>query len=112
MIKVIFSGIGCFLVALCLREYIGNILFILFVILLGFVAYGLSIFFYIKSQGIIGASKTSAFYSVAPFIVAFLSYFLLNETLRGSYFIGLIIMIVRTIIVIIDTLSYKQVDFK
>ena len=112
MIKGIFSGIGSFIVALCLREYIGNILFILFALLLGFVAYGLSIFFYIKSQGIIGASKTSAFYSVAPFIGAFLSYLLLNETLRGSYFIGLIIMIVGTIIVIIDTLSYKQVDFK
>ena len=77
-------------------------------LLLGFVAYGLSIFFYIKAQGIIGASKTSAYYSVAPFIGTFLSFIIFKEKLAWSYFVGLAIMIIGTIIVVIDTLAIKH----
>ena len=72
---------------------------------MGFVAYGLSIFFYIRAQGIIGASKTSAYYSVAPFIGTFLSFIIFNEQLTFYYFIGLGIMIIGTILVVKDTLS-------
>lgn len=108
MIKGIFSGIGSFIVALCLRESISSIYYILIAMLLGFVAYGLSIFFYIKSQGIIGASKTSAFYSVAPFIGTFLSFIILKETLKWSYYIGLIFMILGTIVVVMDTLVVQE----
>ena len=74
----------------------------------GFVAYGLSIFFYIKAQGIIGASKTSAYYSIAPFIGTLLSVVILEEKLTWSYFLGLTIMIGGTIIVVIDTLEKKH----
>ena len=77
-------------------------------LLLGFVAYGLSIFFYIKAQGIIGASKTSAYYSVAPFIGTFLSFIIFEEKLTWPYFVGLGIMIIGTIIVVIDTLAIKH----
>ncbi|MBQ6817063.1 MAG: DMT family transporter [Bacilli bacterium] len=80
----------------------------LIALLLGFVAYGLSIFFYIKAQGIIGASKTSAYYSVAPFIGTFLSFIIFQEKLTWSYFVGLAIMIIGTIIVVIDTLAKKH----
>ena len=80
----------------------------LIALLLGFVAYGLSIFFYIKAQGIIGASKTSANYSVAPFIGTFLSFIIFQEKLTWSYFVGLAIMIIGTIIVVIDTLAKKH----
>ena len=67
-LKGIFSGIGSLIVSLCLKETFPHIGYFALALLLGFVAYGLSIFFYIKAQGIIGASKTSAYYSVAPFI--------------------------------------------
>lgn len=104
-IKGIFSGLGSLIVAIFLKETFNNLMYYIFALLLGFVAYGLSIFFYIKAQGIIGASKTSAYYSVAPFIGSFLSFLLFQENLTFSYFIGLIIMIIGTIIVVIDTLS-------
>lgn len=74
----------------------------------GFVAYGLSIFFYIKAQGIIGASKTNAYYSIAPFIGTLLSVIILEKKLTWSYFLGLTIMIGGTIIVVIDTLEKKH----
>lgn len=107
-LKGIFSGIGSLIVALCLKEGFPSIQYFLYALLLGFVAYGLSIFFYIKAQGIIGASKTSAYYSVAPFIGTFLSFMIFQEKLSWSYFIGLIFMIIGTIIVVCDTLEKKD----
>ena len=44
------------------------------VLLLGFVAYGLSIFTYVRAQKTLGAVKTSAFYAIAPFAGAVLSF--------------------------------------
>ena len=108
MIKGIFSGLGSLVVALCLKESFAHIGYILLAMLLGFVAYGLSIFFYIKAQGVIGAAKTSAYYSIAPFVGTFLSFIVFNEELSWSYFAGLVIMIIGTIIVVIDTLSKKH----
>lgn len=107
-IKGIFSGLGSLIVAIILNESFSNILFISLALLLGFISYGLSIFFYIKAQGVIGAAKTSAYYSIAPFIGTFFSFLILNETLSITYFIGLFIMILGTIIVIKDTLSTKN----
>ena len=107
-IKGIFSGLGSFIVAICMKETIPNYIYIILALILGFVAYGLSIFFYIKAQGIIGAAKTSAYYSVAPFIGTFLSFLLFSDKLSWSYFVGLGIMIIGTIIVVIDTLEEKN----
>lgn len=107
-LKGVFSGLGSLIVALILKENFSTIGYILLVMLLGFVAYGLSIFFYIKAQGIIGASKTSAYYSIAPFIGTLLSVIILEEKLTWSYFLGLTIMIGGTIIVVIDTLEKKH----
>lgn len=107
-LKGIFSGLGSLIVALCLKETFPHIGYFALALLLGFVAYGLSIFFYIKAQGIIGASKTSAYYSVAPFIGTFLSFIIFKEKLKWSYFVGLGIMIIGTIIVVIDTLAKKH----
>ena len=111
-IKGVFSGLGSLIVALCLKESFASLYYFALALLLGFVAYGLSIFFYIRSQAIIGASKTSAYYSVAPFIGTFLSFLLFEEELKMSYFIALFIMILGTIIVVIDTLSNgKEIDY-
>ena len=64
--------------------------------LLGFVAYGLSIYFYIYAQRDLGAAKTSAYYAIAPFIGAILS-FMIFQTIPGiPFFIALIIMITGT----------------
>lgn len=111
-IKGIFSGLGSLIVALILKEQFGYITYILFALLLGFIAYGLSIFFYIKAQGTIGAARTSAYYSLSPFLGTFLSFIILKEKLTLPYFIGLIIMILGTVIVVIDTLSIKLIKSK
>lgn len=96
------------IVAMCLSERFAGLPYLALALLLGFVAYGLSIFFYIKAQGIIGAAKTSAYYAIAPFIGTFLSFFIFEEKLIWTYFVGLGIMIVGTAIVVIDTLAKKH----
>jgi len=72
--------------------------------LLGFVAYGLSIFLYIRAQRNIGAAKTSAYYAVAPFVGSFLAFAVNGEKLGATYYIGLILMLVGTSFVVYDTM--------
>ena len=106
-LKGIFSGLGSLIVALCLQEQFARIGHFALALSLGFVAYGLSIFFYIKAQGSIGASKTSAYYAVSPFIGTFLSFVIFQEKPTATYFVGLAIMVAGTLIVVIDTLDEK-----
>ncbi|MBR2441765.1 MAG: DMT family transporter [Clostridia bacterium] len=107
-LKGIFSGLGSLIVAICLRENFASIGYFALALALGFVAYGLSIFFYIKAQGMIGASKTSAYYAIAPFIGTFLSFMIFDEKPTWAYFLGLCIMIIGTAIVVVDTLAQKH----
>jgi len=108
VLKGLFSGGGSFLVALLLREELPNLRYVLAAMLLGFVAYGLSIFLYIRAQRSLGAAKTSAYYAVAPFVGAFLSFVLIGEPLTDSYLIALLVMIVGTGFVVVDTLTNRH----
>ena len=103
-LKGFFSGTGSFIIAIILGENIPEIKYILFALLLGFVAYGLSIFMYIRAQRDLGAAKTSAYYAIAPFIGAFLAFIVNGEKLTMIYFIGLIFMIIGSVIVVYDTM--------
>ena len=73
-------------------------------LVLGFVAYGLSIFLYVRAQNTLGAAKTSAYYAVAPFVGAFLSFLLLKESLSWIYLAALVVMVAGAALVVIDTL--------
>lgn len=59
--------------------------YIVAVMILGFVAYGLSIFLYIRAQRDLGAAKTSAYYAAAPFVGSFLAFVINGEKLEASY---------------------------
>lgn len=108
IIKGIFSGLGSLIAALIIREEIPTLLHIGLVLLLGFVSYGLSINFYISAQKYIGAAKTSAYYSIAPFLGVIFSLLLLRERPQIQFYVALIIMILATILIIKDTLSISQ----
>lgn len=103
-LKGLGSGTGSLIVAFIIGESFPNIKFVLPVLVLGYVAYGLSIFTYVRAQKTLGAAKTSAYYAVAPFIGAFLSFVFLKEELTKSYLTALLIMVAGTILVISDTL--------
>lgn len=103
-IKGFFSGTGSLVIAMLCREKFPEAKYFLIALFLGFVAYGLSIFTYIRAQETLGAAKTSAYYAVAPFIGGFLSFVLLGETLSVTYAAAMAVMVVGTALVILDTL--------
>lgn len=107
-IKGTFSGLGSLIVALVIGEKIPGILWILAVLLLGFVAYGLSINFYIKAQKDLGAAKTSAYYSIAPFLGVAFGMLLLGERPAVQFYLGLAIMIAATVLMIRDTIGLQH----
>jgi drug/metabolite transporter (DMT)-like permease len=94
VIKGFGSGLGALAIAFAVGGQISSFAYIPAVLLLGFVAYGLSIFFYVYAQREIGAAKTSAYYAVAPFIGVLLSFLFLGERPNMLFAIALLIMIV------------------
>ena len=104
VLKGIFSGLGSLVIAMMKREIMPGAEYIAIALLLGFVAYGLSIFLYVRAQNILGAAKTSAYYAIEPFVGAFLSFVFLREQLSRMYFAALIVMIAGSTLVVADTL--------
>ncbi len=94
VIKGIFSGIGSLMIAFVLNQVVWDLGLILITLLLGFVAYGLSIFFYVTAQRELGAAKTSAFYAFAPFVGAFLSLIIFQEIPKINFYLALVLMAV------------------
>ena len=93
LLKGIFSGIGSVIIGLCINERL-TVLWSVFAVLgVGFVSYGLSIFFYVYAQRLLGAARTSAYYAVAPFIGTLLSLVVFRELPHYTYFIALGLMI-------------------
>ena len=94
MVKGICSGTGSIIIGFLCRERILHLWTIPAVLLLGFVAYGLSIYFYVYAQRILGAARTSAYYAVAPFIGVFLSLLIFREVPGLLFIAALILMII------------------
>ena len=105
ILKGIFSGLGALIIGLIRREPFPAIGYIAAALLLGFVAYGLSIFLYVRAQSVLGAAKTSAYYAVAPFVGALLSFVILRERLSWLYFVSLLVMLGGAALVVVDTLK-------
>lgn len=108
VLKGVFSGLGSLVIALVKGETLPGLGSIAAALLLGFVAYGLSIFLYVRAQNILGASKTSAYYAVAPFVGSFLSFVFLRERLSWMYLTALVIMIMGSALVVMDTLAHHH----
>ena len=104
-VKGICSGLGSLILALTVGEPLPPLTAMLPVLLLGFVAYGLSIYFYIFAQRDLGAAKTAAFYSIAPFLGVFFSMALLGETPGVQFYLGFAVMAAAAVLLIRDTLS-------
>lgn len=105
-VKGFFSGLGSFVIAVLGGEEFPEWRYIPAVLSLGFVAYGLSIFSYIRAQKTLGAAKTSAYYAVAPFIGGFLSFLFLGERLSAAYAAAITVMAAGTVLVVFDTLAH------
>ncbi len=94
LLKGIFSGLGSVIIGLCIGERITTLWSVLAVLAVGCVAYGLSIFFYVYAQRLLGAARTSAYYAIAPFIGTLLSLIIFRDIPGYTYFIALGIMVI------------------
>lgn len=92
VIKGFGSGGGSLVIALLQGERLTDGLAALGALALGFVAYGLSIFFYIYAQRGLGAAKTSAYYAVAPFLGAGLSLAIFRQAPSPIFLVALLLM--------------------
>ncbi len=94
LLKGIFSGLGSMILGFCFGERLTNVWSVFAVLGVGFVAYGLSIFFYVYAQRLIGAARTSAYYAIAPFIGVVLSLLIFGELPNVIFFLALLVMAV------------------
>ncbi|WP_199242502.1 DMT family transporter [Desulfosporosinus fructosivorans] len=92
VVKGLCSGVVSLVIALALKQYSTNILYLSTALSLGFVSYGLSIYFYIIAQRELGAARTSAYYAGAPFIGVLLSAIIFGQQITMSFMISLLIM--------------------
>ena len=96
VIKGFGSGLGSLVIAFACGEHLPGLGYVLIALVLGFVAYGLSILFYIYAQRDLGAAKTSTYYALAPFLGVALSLMIFRQLPSLSFFVALLIMIAGT----------------
>ena len=108
VVKGLCSGAGSIIIGLILGERVTVWWSVLAVLGVGFVAYGLSIFFYVYAQRSLGAARTSAYYAIAPFIGTLLSLIIFRNMPKYTYFIALALMIVGAWLCSSDESIFKK----
>ena len=108
VIKGIGSGTGALLVSHILQEEIRLSIYVVAALVLGFFAYGLSVYFYVFAQRRLGATKTSSYYAIAPFISALLSIVVLRELPGVSFVVAFVVMIGGMVLVTTDSYLHPQ----
>ncbi len=108
ILKGICSGFGSLAVAFLLGESLPGWIYCFAALVLGFAAYGLSIFCYIRAQRDLGAAKTSAYYAIAPFLGVIFSWILFREQLELQFFLALAIMILGAYFSITDSIALQH----
>ncbi|MFH0993772.1 MAG: DMT family transporter [bacterium] len=96
IVKGLCSGTVSLAIAAATGSFSFNLPFMLAALAVGFVAYGLSIFFYVSAQRGLGAAKTSTYYAVAPFIGAIFSIVIFREWPEMVFFAALAVLILGT----------------
>lgn len=96
VIKGLGSGTGSLLIAMISGEHMTQWELLPWALLLGFTAYGLSIFFYVYAQRWLGAAKTSAYYAISPFIGVALSWMVFREKPTAGFIAAIILMALGT----------------
>ncbi|MBW1606387.1 DMT family transporter [Lactobacillus sp. Sy-1] len=98
IVKGLGVGIGSLIFVPIMHENRPPVATIFWALLLGFVAYGVSIVLYILAQRYIGAARTSAYYAIAPFISVGISFVLFGEQLTMGFLAALFLMIIGSVL--------------
>ncbi len=102
VIKGFGSGLGALLIASIWGKLSAPFWMILAALALGLVAYGLSIFFYVRAQRDLGASRTSVYYAAAPFIGVLFSWAILGERVTILFLVALAVMLLGALLAVTE----------
>ena len=102
-VKGLGAGGGSLLVALLAGESFPALEAVIGTAVLGFFAYGLSIFFYVRAQRDLGAARTGAWYAVAPFVSVLLSLIIFREIPDVHFWTSLPIMAAGAVLAVLDS---------
>ncbi|MCK9312483.1 MAG: EamA family transporter [Methanocorpusculum sp.] len=94
VVKGFGAGFGALVIAFFVQGMETDVQSIIAALVLGFFAYGLSIYFYVLAQRYLGAAKTSAFYAFAPFIGAGISFAVFRTELTPLYAVAALVMVI------------------
>lgn len=108
VIKGFGSGLGALIIAVITGAYNFSVPYVLITLLLGFVAYGMSIYLYISAQRDLGAARTSAYYATAPFIGVVISWIVLKEPITSTFSIALFIMLFGTYFAVTENHAHRH----
>ena len=107
-VKGLCAGSG----SLCCAYVLGGSLpaykFTFIALIVGFVCYGLSIFFYVLAQRYLGAAKTSAFYASAPFAGVLFSLLIFREWPHKGFWVALGLMVAGAYLAAADAANGPQ----
>lgn len=106
VIKGIGSGLGALVIAGLSGASFPGLVPILLAMLLGLVAYGLSIYLYILAQRQLGAARTSAYYAFAPFLGAAVSFAVFSQSPGPSFFLALPFMLLGAYLAAVEKHSH------
>jgi len=112
VVKGFGSGLGAFLITWYRQDISGSLMYVGVALILGFIAYGLSIYFYIKAQRALGAARTSAYYAAAPFIGVIISWIFLKENITNTFLVSLGIMLLGTYFAVSEDHAHKHIHEK
>lgn len=102
------SAAICIVISLCIGETITDVWAVLGMLGIGAIAYGVSLFFYIKAQRLIGAPRTSAYFSIAPFVAVIISLFIFQKWPAWWFYVALVIMAIGVWLASSDRSLFKQ----
>jgi drug/metabolite transporter (DMT)-like permease len=108
VIKGFGSGAGALIIAWLLGQLKADIRSLMIALLLGFVAYGLSIYFYIFAQRSLGAARTSAYYAIAPFIGALVSFVIFGQKMTGWFILASAFMVAGVGLSVFDQIKHNR----
>ena len=110
IIKGFGSGLTALIIALLINKtFPEKVTPVILALILGFVAYGLSIFFYVRAQRDLGAARTSTYYAAAPFIGVMLSCLILHEVPGFSFAVATIFMLSGVYLAVREKHIHKHV---
>ncbi|PKM77726.1 MAG: EamA family transporter [Firmicutes bacterium HGW-Firmicutes-15] len=77
--------------------------------ILGFLSYGMSIFLFIKAMRALGAARTSALFSTAPFIGSIIALSIFNESQGKLFFISALIIVVGVVLLLFENHGHSHI---